>query len=103
VANYNYTASWANKSAKDISKNETVTVAFKNLAFDGPVTVDRYLIDSQTSNVNYWVSNGKIPSSVQITQLQKVESFSANSTGGVVSLPARPLGPSAVSLWIIHQ
>jgi hypothetical protein len=103
VANFNYTASWAKKSAKDTSKNENVTVAFKNLAFDGPVTVDRYLIDSQTSNVNYWVSNGKVPPSVQITQLQKVESFSANSTGGVVSLPARPLGPSAVSLWIVHQ
>jgi hypothetical protein len=103
VSNYNYVASWANKTATDASKNESVTVAFKNLAFSGPVTVDRYVIDAQTSNVNYWIAAGKIPPSVQATQLQKVESFSANSTDGVVSLPARELAPSAVSLWIVHQ
>ena len=65
--------------------------------------VDRYLIDSQTSNLDYWVAAGNTPPSVQATQLQKVESFSAISVGGALVLPAKVLGPSAVSLWIVHQ
>jgi len=103
VANYNYLFDWSNKNYSDLTKNETVTVAFKNVPFSGPVTVDRYLIDAQTSNLDFWVAAGKTPPSVQATQLQKVESFSANSTGGALTLPARQLGPSAVSLWIVHQ
>jgi hypothetical protein len=103
VSNYNYVSSWAKQTASDGSKNESVTVGFQNLPFNGPVTVDRYVIDGETSNLNYWVAAGKIPPSVQVTQLQKVESFSATATGGTVALPARELGQSAVSLWIVHQ
>jgi Putative Ig domain/IPT/TIG domain len=103
VSNYNYVSSYAKQTASDASKNENVSVAFKNLSFSGPVTVDRYLIDGQTSNLNYWVAAGKTPPSVKATQLQKVESFSANSVNGTVTLPERQLGPSAVSLWIVHQ
>jgi hypothetical protein len=103
VSNYNYTASFAARTASDVSKNETVTVAFNHLPFNGTVTVDRYLIDGQTSNLDYWVAAGTIPPSVQATQLQKVESFTANSTGGTLVLPARQLSQSAVSLWIVHQ
>jgi hypothetical protein len=102
VANYNYVFNWTGKNFSDQTTAESVTVAFKNLAFNGPVTVDRYVIDAQTSNLNYWIAAGKIPPSVQATQLQKVESFSATSSDGVVLLPARDLGPSAVSLWIVH-
>jgi hypothetical protein len=103
VSNYNYASNYANQTASDNSKNESVTVAFQNLPFNGTVTVDRYLIDSQTSNLYYWVAAGQTPPSVQATQLQKVESFSATSTGGTVSLPARELGQSAVSLWVVRQ
>jgi hypothetical protein len=103
VSNYRYVASFAAKTASDTSRNETVTVAFTNLPFSGAVTVDRYVVDAKTSNLNYWVATGKVPPSVKATQLQKVESFSANSTGGTVSLPARDLGQSAVSLWIVHR
>ncbi len=103
VSNYNYVSNYPNHTASDASENENITVAFKNLPFNGSVTVDRYLIDATTSNVNYWVAAGKTPPSVQATQLQKVESFSATSTGGTVSLPARELGQSAVSLWVVHQ
>jgi hypothetical protein len=103
VSNYNYIADWKAQTVTDASKSQSVTVAFKNLAFSGPVTVDRYLIDAQTSNVNYWIANGKTPPSVQATQLQKVESFSTNSIGGVVSLSARNLGQSAVSFWVIQS
>src|SRR4029077_11649076 len=77
VANYNYLFNYALRNYSDLSKSDTVTVAFKNLQFNGPVTADRYLIDAQTSNLDYWVAAGKIPPSVQATQLQKVESFSA--------------------------
>jgi hypothetical protein len=103
VSNYNYVASYPNQTASDNSKNENVSVAFENLPFNGPVTVDRYVIDAQTSNLYYWVAAGKTPPSVQATQLQKVESFSATVTGGTVALPERELGQSAVSLWVVHQ
>jgi hypothetical protein len=103
VSNYNYLFDYVHKNYSDLSKSEAVTVGFNNLPFNGAVTVDRYLIDAQTSNLDYWVAANKVPPSLQATQLQKVESFSAVVTGGTVTLPARTLGPSAVSLWIVHQ
>jgi len=99
VANYDF----AFKANQDQSKNENVTVAFKDLPFAGPVTVDRYLIDSKTSNLDFWIAAAKLPPAVPAAQLQKVESFSATSTGGTLVLPARQLGPSATSLWIVHR
>jgi hypothetical protein len=102
VANYDYLFDWAHKNYSDQTTTQNVTVAFKNLPFNGPVTVDRYLIDAQTSNLYYWVSTGRTPPSVQSTQLQKLESFSAVVTGGTLSLPARQFGQSAVSLYIVH-
>jgi IPT/TIG domain/Putative Ig domain/Glycosyl hydrolase catalytic core len=103
VANYDYLFDYAHKNYSDLSKSESVAVAFKNLPFSGPVKVDRYLIDADTSNLDYWVASGKTPPSVKATELQEVESFSANATDGTLTLPARQLGPSAVSLWIVHQ
>ena len=103
VANYNYVFNYKDKNFSDLTKPETVTVAFKNLPISGAVTVDRYVIDATTSNLNEWMAAGKTPPSLQSTQLQKVESFSANSTGGTVTLPSRELGQSAVSLWVVHQ
>jgi IPT/TIG domain/Putative Ig domain/Glycosyl hydrolase catalytic core len=103
VANYNYVFDYSGHNFSDVTTNESVTVAFKNLLFTGPVTVDRYLIDAQTSNLNYWIAAGNTPPSVPATQLQKVESFSATVSSGVISLPARQLGPSGVSMWIVHQ
>jgi len=103
VANYNYLFDYNNKKYSDLSRDETVTVAIKNLPFRGPVTVDRYAIDAQTSNLNYWVAAGKLPPSLHSVQLQEVESFKARSKGGVLTLPATQLGPSAVSLWIVHR
>jgi hypothetical protein len=103
VANYNYVFDYTHKNYSDLTQNETVTVGFKNLPFNGSVTVDRYLIDAQTSNLDFWVAAKKVPPSLQATQLQKVETFSAVASGGTLTLPARQLGPSATSLWIVHQ
>jgi hypothetical protein len=103
IANYDYLFDYAHRNYSDLTKNETVTVAFKNLALSGSVTVDRYVIDATTSNLANWVAAGKTPPSVQATQLQKVESFSARAVNGELSLPARQMGPSAVSLWIVRQ
>jgi hypothetical protein len=103
VANYNYLFDYKNKNYSDLSREETVTVTFKNLPFRDSVNVDRYAIDAQTSNLNLWEAAGKVPPSVQSVQLQKVESFAAKSTRGVLNLPATQLGPSAVSLWVVHQ
>jgi hypothetical protein len=101
VANFN--TRFGQQNNQDLSTNETVTVAFKNVPLSGAVTVDRYLIDGKTSNLAMWAASGTLPSSVQSSQLQKIESFPATSDDGVVSLPARTLGPSAVSLWVIHR
>jgi hypothetical protein len=103
VANYNYTSHYPNKVVSDLSKNETVTVEFKHLPFNGPVTIDRYLIDANTSNLNYWLAAGKTPPSVQSAQLQKVESISGNSVNGMLTMPATELAQSAVTLWIAHK
>jgi hypothetical protein len=103
VANYNYMFDWNGKRYSDQSHNESVTVAFDHLPFTGPVTVDRYLIDANTSNLESWVAAGKTPPSVKATQVQRVESFAATATGGTLVLPAKQLGQSAVSMWIIHQ
>ena len=102
VANYNYAFDWTHKNFSDHSETENVTVAFKNLPFNGGVTVDRYLIDAQTSNLDYWIAAGKMPPSVQATQLQKVETFFGTVSGGNLTLPVRQYGPSAVSLYIVH-
>jgi hypothetical protein len=103
VANYNYLFDYANKNYSDLTSREVVTVTFKNLPFNGPVTVDRYLIDAQTSNLDYWVATGKAPPSVRQTQLQKVESFPATSTSGTLALPQITVGKSAVSMWVVHR
>jgi hypothetical protein len=103
VANYNYDFDYAHKTFSDRTSSEAVTVAFQNLPFSGPVTVERYLIDAQTSNLDHWIAEGKTPPSVQATQLQRVETFTMTSTNGALILPARQLGQSAVSLWIVHQ
>jgi hypothetical protein len=103
IANYNYLFDYDHKNYSDLSKKENATVAFKNLPFSGPVIVDRYVIDAQTSNLNYWTASGNIPPTVQSTQLQKVESLPANATNGALTLPVAQLGQSGVALWIVHQ
>src|SRR4029077_7713479 len=103
VANYNYNFDYTHKNFSDRTSSEAVTVAFKNLPFSGAVTVERYLVDAQTSNLDHWIAEGKTPPSVQATQLQRVETFTTTSTNGALILPARQLGQSAVSLWIVHQ
>jgi hypothetical protein len=103
VTNYDYDFDYTHKKYLDMSATETATVAFKNLPFSGSVVVDRYLIDAQTSNLDYWVAAGKLPPTLEAAQLQKVESFSAVASGGTLTLPARQLGSSAVTLWVVHQ
>ena len=101
VANFN--TLFGQQNNQDLTKSETVTVAFKNVTLSGAVTVDRYLIDGKTSNLAMWAASGILPNSVQSSQLQKIESFPTTSDDGVVILPARTLGQSAVSLWVIHR
>jgi hypothetical protein len=101
VANFNTV--FGQQNNQDLTTNETVTVAFKNLPLNGTVTIDRYLIDAKTSNLAMWAAAGTLPNSVQSSQLQKIESFPATSDQGVVSLPVRTLGQSAVSLWVVHR
>ncbi|MBC7779363.1 MAG: Ig-like domain repeat protein [Proteobacteria bacterium] len=86
----------------DASVAESVTVTFENLAFDGPVRVERHLVDAQTSNVARFIAAGQVPDAAAVA-LQKVEQFDAAVVQGRLVLDARVLGPSAVSLWLVRR
>lgn len=82
--------------------SETVAVRFDNLPFDGPVTVERYLVDADTSNLRKFIVQATTPDP-QLTRLQRVEQFPAMVQSGQLVLDARTLGPSAVSFWRVLQ
>ena len=101
VSNYNYRFNYPTDYT-DLTTNQTVTPGFASLAFTGGVTVERYLIDQNTSNIGRYI-DGNLPLSYTGASLTKVESCVAtvDSTGTLV-LPSRVLGPSAVSLWLVR-
>jgi hypothetical protein len=98
VVNYDY--DFATRS--DRTTDQGVRVGFANLPFSGAVTVERWLVDRNTSNVGRYIASGSAPNPTE-TALSRVESFSANVTDGALALDARTLGPSAVSLWVIRK
>jgi len=101
VSNYNYRYNYPTDYT-DLTVNQTVVPGLTNLAFTGGVTMERYVIDQNTSNVAKYIDSNQ-PLSFTGASLTKVESCSAtvDSTGTVV-LPSRVLGPSAVSLWMVR-
>ena len=101
VYNYNYLFDWRNRDYRDLTTTEPVAVGFTNLPFGGSVTVERYLIDGQISNLARFLDAGQTPI-LDLTSLQKVEQFSASVANGRLLLPQRSLGPAAVSLWMIR-
>jgi hypothetical protein len=101
VSNYKFRFNWPSDYT-DLTVNETVVPGFVGLPFTGGATVDRYLIDAGTSNIARYIDNN-LPLSLAGTSLTKVESCTAAvDTTGTLVLPARVLGPSAVSLWMVR-
>jgi hypothetical protein len=99
--NYNYRFNWPSDYT-DLTVPESVVPAFVNLPFGGTVSVERWLVDESTSNIEYYIDNGK-PLDFNGTMLARVESCSATVSGGSLVLPARTLGTSGVSLWIVKS
>ncbi|MGE5526250.1 MAG: hypothetical protein ACM3SS_21240 [Rhodospirillaceae bacterium] len=99
--NYNYRFNWPSDYT-DLTVQETVAPGFVNLGFNGTVSVERYLIDQNTSNIAKYLDAGGAPD-YNGSMLTLVERCSATVDSGSLALPARTLGPSAVSLWIVRS
>lgn len=88
---FNYNSSFSDTA-------ETFSVQWNNLPIDGVVTVERYLIDANTSNLQAYLTKPGQPD----PHLQKVEQFSAQVYNGQLILPARSLG-LGVTFWRISS
>ena len=95
---YNYNYRFAD--AVDLTTNQNVTPGFSGLAFNGGVTVERHLVDQNTSNVARYLDANQTPD-LGGSSLTRVEQCNASVIDGKLLLPARTLGPSAVSLWTV--
>jgi hypothetical protein len=102
VHNYNYEYDRANNIFADRSVDELVSVRFDNLPFSGPVQIERYVIDSNMSNLARFIDSGQTPD-LSKTELELAERFSAVVTNGHLDIEARTLGPSAVSFWFVKK
>jgi hypothetical protein len=102
VHNYNYEFDYTKKIFADRSVDETVSLRFDNLPFSGPVQIERYLIDANTSNLAQFVDAGQTPDLAK-TELELAERLTGNVNNGQLNLEARTLGKSAVSFWFIKK
>jgi hypothetical protein len=92
---YNYNFDYTTET--DQSKNETVNVSLSHLPFNGPVTIKRYVVDQNTSNVQKLIDAGTTPT-LAGSALQMTEQYTVN---GALVLAAQAMTPSSVSLWTI--
>ena len=99
--NYNYRYNWP-ADYTDLTVEQSVAPGFANLPFDGAVGVERYLVDQNTSNVARYIDAGQ-PPDYNGSLLTRVEACAATVDQGTLVLPARTLGPSAVSLWLVKS
>ncbi len=95
---YNY--DWDDIHIADNSLPHDVQVKIAKQGLTGNLTVRRYLVDSQHSNVAKYVDAGQTPVMSDI-DLEQVEQFTVQASNGVITLPARRLEKSAVSFWKI--
>jgi hypothetical protein len=90
VFNYDYSYAFADTP-------QTFSVELDNLPLNGVVTVERYLVDANTSNLEAYLNQSTHPD----PHLQQVETFTAQIIGGKLTLPARTLG-LGVTFWRVH-
>jgi hypothetical protein len=89
IFNYDYSYAFADTP-------RTFSVELNNLPLNGVVTVERYLVDANTSNLKAFLTQPGQPD----PSLQKVEQFSAQVNNGQLILPSRTLG-LGVTFWRI--
>jgi hypothetical protein len=87
---------------KDLASTQSIRPGFGNLPFSGAVTVERYLIDTGTSNVAKYIDAGQVPNLAD-SSLTMVESYQASVDQGKLLLDARTLGPAAVTMWVVRR
>ncbi len=105
VYNYKHRFDWNNNLVQDQTTTQSVAAQFTGLPFStGRVTARRYLVDAATSNVGSAIDAGTLPvlSTVTLQQVETITNIRVRS-GATVSLPARNLTPSAVTLWVITR
>jgi hypothetical protein len=91
IFNYDYSYAFADTP-------QTFSVELDNLPLNGVVTVQRYLVDANTSNLEAYLNQPGHPD----PNLQMVESFPAQVQNGRLSLPSRTLG-LGVEFWRVLQ
>ncbi|MEL7588219.1 MAG: hypothetical protein AAGU19_16035 [Prolixibacteraceae bacterium] len=97
---YNY--DWDNASITDRSVSHEFQVKVAAPTLSGNITVKRFLMDHEHSNVAKYVDAGAIPP-LQDVELQQVEEYSVQAVNDTITLAATTLGQSAVSLWLLSK
>ena len=95
---YNY--DWDDKNIIDRSVPHDVQVRIVKKGLSGNLTVKRYLVDEENSNVAKYVDAGLVPD-IKDCELQQTDEFSLRATGDTLYLPAETLEQSAVSLYLV--
>ncbi|MDF3059107.1 MAG: glycosyl hydrolase 39 family protein [Rariglobus sp.] len=96
VHNFNFDAN----NVLDKTEARSVTLTVSGAPFSGQQTVRRYLVDANNSNVDQYLLAGQKPP-LSKCELKLAETFTVTFSGGSAILPARTLGKSAVSLFLI--
>jgi hypothetical protein len=89
VVIFNYNSAFTDKP-------ELFSVELNNLPLNGVVSVERYLVDANTSNLHAYLTQPHRPD----PDLHKVEQFNAQVHNGQLMLPSRSLG-LGVTFWRI--
>jgi hypothetical protein len=97
VVIFNYDKLMFTRPAVDAA--ETFSVELDNLPFNGTVTVQRYVVDANHSNLAAYLypPSGQVDPGLQ-PDLQMVEQFNAQVQNGQLILPSRSLG-LGVTFW----
>ncbi len=97
---YNY--DWDDKNIIDRSTPHDVQVRIVKKGLSGNLTVKRYLVDGETSNVAKYVDAGLLPD-IQDCELQQTDELTLRAVSDTLYLPVETLEQSAVSLYLIGK
>jgi len=95
---YNY--DWDDIHIIDKSVPHDVQIKIAKSGVSGNLTVKRYLVDKSHSNLGKYLDAGQAPVLADV-DLEMVEQFTVQASNGSITLPARNLGQSATSMWVI--
>jgi hypothetical protein len=101
VYNHNFHYDWAGHDYHDQSTSQTFSVAFTGLPFEGTVTVEHLLVDASHSNIGQgYLLTGTL--NLGGSTLYADPPATAKVVEGSILLDDVTLGPSGVTMWIVH-